>query len=259
MSSAQLVISRAIQNGARSGSDGRGLSAAEVAALRVAQAQDMQDFWYSGLLTLGEAIWSLDKKQFSWATAKFYYSTFYFCRAILSAHSISIEFCQIPKPTGTKSSDGHFAWRSMQQARGQKTGRNTHDSVLKYFETNSVVNRLTGQTIGQSLDQIPSWLSKQRNAANYTRSRFADPEPTECMKILSRTSARKALTLYLDDPQLTYAFDSDHAIFAYPVELAKELSTLSSLSTNSDELALLKRCLSDDSGPFSNLHRLFSS
>jgi hypothetical protein len=97
---------------------------AEAFQLRSALVEDARDAIYSGVLTIGEAAQGLDRRLFTWATVKLYYSVFYLTRAMLGVNGIALFYVN-GKP---------YVWTAKAGALPVKSSGTTHAAVLKAFE-----------------------------------------------------------------------------------------------------------------------------
>jgi hypothetical protein len=162
---------------------GRLLSRLEVAKLSAALRSDAGDFYYSSWVSFLDAINSVNKGFYTWATVKFYYSVFYAFRASLALDGVCI----------------------------------FHVDRSAY-----VLSAKPGASPSSSTQQIDlmdaiDWLIAQREFANYGRARFSEPAAGREFDHVSANGVRKSVNAYIADRSLAYAFDPDHAIVAYPL------------------------------------------
>ena len=99
-----------------------------------------------------------------------------------------------------------------------------------------------------------------RDEANYKNARFIEPNiPPHFVKIVNG-SIRLACQSYLSDNTGLYAFDHEHAILAYPLEVIKWTLKLSHERRQppykSDDMPFLRELLSDKNGPMSYFLRI---
>jgi hypothetical protein len=216
------------------------MSAPQARASYDACRSDANDYWYAGLISLGEACIGIGAQRFSWATVKAYYSAFYLSRAALAFTGTAIEY--LP----WKGRFHHYVWASRAGQCPSKIAGNTHDSVLRYVDSQAVIPRLAGQYIGSQL--VGDWLIGQRNSANYTGGRFPDPLPTQCLERIASTGVRQTLVAYAGDTSYLYTFDPDHAIISYPFELAKLLASAEPKQFEDSEMRHLDKLFRTPSG-----------
>jgi len=224
-------------------------NAAEAQAFQRAATLDAHAYWYSGLVSLGEACQGVQKSRYTWATVKAYYATFYLSRAFLGFAGVCVEYLH----SGSKTR--HYVWRSTAGSGPTRLSGNTHDAVLRYVDANGSIPRLTGQTIAS--DAVGEWLIAQRNRANYGEARFSDPSPTPCMSYISTIDKRRLLQAYIEDNALLFTFDPAHAILAYPVTVARLLSTTERSEFSDDDVRHLNGLYRDSVGPLAFSHSLF--
>ena len=67
------------------------------------------------------------------------------------------------------------------------------------------------------------WKMEKRIQANYSNSRFCEPEAPEHYEQIARLGVRRAITAYLDPSFAMLAFDRDHAIVAFPLTVLRIL------------------------------------
>lgn len=222
------------------------LTSAQAAVLERMLAQDAMAYTYSGIISLADAISGVDRKAFSWSTVKSYYSIFYFLRAILAMKKICI-FYQGSSPFIALSVAGKVP---------EKTKGNTHAVVLSQFKTYAKSHWLLSQEIdgGNALD----WSRSLREEANYKISRFIEPNVPKQFSSLVQVGSRKAVTSYINDDQL--AFDSDHAIIAYPLKalvfIVSDLKSAGMQFSAVDRQFLSSLC-KDKDGPIPAFNALF--
>jgi uncharacterized protein (UPF0332 family) len=245
MSAGQIVANTIIAGTQRPAT--HALNDAEATKLKLALQRDASDYWYSGLVSLGEAISGATHGRFSWATVKAYYASFYLSRALLGNKGIALWYLD-GKP---------YRWEAIAGCLPRKITGKTHDGTLKLFDECRVVPAMCGQQIG-FIDSA-DWLIQQRNLANYKDCRFVDPQPTTCFRKIAEGKLRHCIEAYFTDKDWTYCFDADHAILAFPMELAKQLRAVTRFGVNLNERAHLQTLYRDTSGPYPWAVRLFSS
>ena len=224
------------------------LSNPQAQQLRSALIADARDAVYSGMLTIGEATQGLDRRLFTWATVKLYYSAFYLIRSLLGIQGIGLIYV----------GSSPFIWRASAGERPIKRSGNTHGVVLKAFKDFMPGNVLLSQTVGvyEPLD----WLTAKREAANYKTVRFSEPDAPAHFLTVERYGIRRLLGDYLGDDQHLFAFDPDHAMLAFPIEtmkLAIEAQRIAGMaSLTPEEVAFLAGQCFDRNGPIADFRRL---
>lgn len=218
-------------------------------ALRAALTDDAADYFHSGLVSVGDAVRSIDAGLYTWATVKLYYSVFYFCRAMLADTQTAIlYFGSTP-----------YQLKNVVGATPQKVSGNTHKVVLALFTRQFSGNLL----MSQQIDSIApfEWMTNLREQANYKLSRFVEPETPTHFKKLEKIGLRKSIGAYIADKTYIYAFDPDHAALAFPLlTLAQTISSLGAASLAAiqarTDKSFLQKLLADKHGPFTDLLRI---
>lgn len=225
------------------------LTALQAVTLNASLKQDATSYAYSGIITLSEAIISVERGSYSWATIKAYYSVFYFLRAILAANGIAVFYCGM-KPWILSSLFGE------QPKQGKK---NTHEIVISEFKKRLSDHWLLTQPIGLS-DPL-YWIKTKREYANYTAARFIEPGIPDHFSKISSIGTRQAVTSYFQSTNDLLAFDEDHAILAYPIQslihTIKEIKRVFGLPIfKKDDEKFLSTLCRDKKGPIPDFQRL---
>lgn len=190
------------------------LSAEKVSLLTSTLADDAINLYFKGLLSICEAISSINKRLYSWSVVKAYYSVFYFLRcslalngyAIIRNKSLYLFKIKDGEQPGKKTSDKY---------------RNDHVCVINvYCDLYSSSDILQSNTID---GKVPySWMMNCRNQINYRQREFYDPEPPEFLKVIAAMvdsiGIDQLITEYIDDPKFLYCFQEDHACLALPIK-----------------------------------------
>ena len=170
---------------------------------------DAVDLYFKGALSASEAINSVAKKHYSWATVKLYYAVFYFLRSTLAAKQIAL-LRHLRSFVYVKGFSGEAFC-----AAGSNT---THDSVLRV--TNAVFSRvdlLLSNSIESENPYI--WLKEKRERINYKERYFHEPDVVDFWQAIDQTRDLEALiNMYLNDVRLVYCFQEDHACLALPLK-----------------------------------------
>lgn len=178
-------------------------------------------YYFNGVISILEAIRGIDCKCFTWSVVKAYYSAFYSMRAYLAYVGVNINF---------ESSDNHYYSYDSSNLK-IKLKRNTHASVLMAYK-NEVSTRSIIQKFGD-LD-IPEWLKKQRELANYINPIFSDPQPHASQPTFSKKNIYQLVEEYVKDID-TYCYDQEHAVIAFPIKLILTAKGAQTASPNYDE------------------------
>ena len=217
------------------------LTPVEALSLQNGLLADSADFYYAAWITFLDAVNGLNKGFYTWATVKLYYSVFYAFRASLAQSKI----CAFHLKQSSFTVDAVAGMKPV-----SCTEQGTHKTVLKTFQRRFATHPLVSQQIG--LDDAVDWLMKQREAANYNRSRFTEQECGDHFNFLAGNGLRVALNAYLNDHVYLYTFDPDHAILAYPVValrlIGNSVTAAASFSLESIERDFLKQRARDHAG-----------
>jgi hypothetical protein len=225
------------------------LNASTASQLALALGVDAAENYYSAAVSVGDAIGGINRRFFSWATVKLYYSAFYAVRSLLASEGHCL-FHVGKKPKWIHSHAGAQMTPALQS---------THLTVLRYFEKNYPTHPLVAQPIGT----IPAlqWLYDRRLEANYTNSGFGEPEAPSHFERISSMGVRRAVEAYMADGA-SHQFDADHSMLALPL-LALKLAH-EKLVTNGREIQeegdrfLKTVAFKDGSGPIPRLRALLN-
>lgn len=186
---------------------------------------DAEMYYYNGYVSICDAVNGAINKSWSWSVIKLYYSTFFLCRSFLAMNGYAVSFLGKSEKwikAGNTETLNVFPKKrtiSFDQNHDKKILSGTHGAVLFLFEDVMKNNILLSQDID---DLYPTeWMMRERETANYRECYFKDPFPMDSMKMTNNLGALDLLKAYILDDNLTYAFDKDHSIFAYPIELLK--------------------------------------
>ena len=248
MHRAQTVANQALRGRGPATIASKALTSTEAAQLRSALVEDARDAIYSGVLTISEAAQGLDRKLFTWATVKLYYSVFYLTRAILGINGTGLFYVNRTP----------YAWTATAGALPGKRSGTTHAAVLEAFEDFMSGSLLLSQTIGA--DEPFSWLMTKREEANYKTAKFTEPSPPPHFVNVQRHGVRRLVGNYVTDDVHLFTFDPDHAMLAFPIETMKQaLQALRAAGAAglvpNDTTFLASQCF-DRTGPIAELRRL---
>jgi hypothetical protein len=214
------------------------LSKQSAVDLRSSLMEDANDLRYKGLLSLCEAVSSMSNGLFSWAAVRLYYSTFYFLRSSLAAKGYAVIHNKCLYLLRAKEGE-------KPQKKSSKRYRNDHIGVINiYRDLYASSDKLQSNTVD---DLNPyEWLMQKRNQVNYWEREFHDPSSSDFLKVIADRVKAKALdslvTLYIEDKDYIYCFQSDHACLALPIKRA--ILTSSDLCSAGASLIVTKKKLS---------------
>jgi len=192
------------------------LGTKECSVLEADLQEDAKDIYFKGLLSLCEAICSINRNLYSWATVKLYYSVFYFLRSSLAAKGYaivrnkSLYLLRVHRGERPKKKDA-------------KRYRSDHTGMINIyrdlFEESDILESNTIQDLNPY-----HWLMERRNQVNYSERKFHEPEWPHFLGAAAKQAEKRTLdslvALYVDDPDYLYCFQSDHACLALPLKRA---------------------------------------
>jgi hypothetical protein len=230
--------------GAEGGFLDRPCSTAEALRIDSLLQIDASNYLYSACVSIGDALQGLEKSLFTWSTVKLYYSTFYLLRALLALSGRALVY------------DGYKP-RTLLCKAGENPGalggkiRGTHQLVIAYFEKSFPSSPLLSQDIAN--ERPFEWLINRREEANYAAGRFEDPSCPPHFGSVVRVGVRKATAGYIADHTYLYAFDPDHAMLAFPIEVLKATLAHPRINlvsnTGIDSQRFFRSIFADRSGP----------
>ena len=202
---------------------------------------------YSALVSLADSVNGLNAGFYSWTVVKLYYSVFYTLQSLLASDGVALFY------VGSSP-----FWVDLQPGNRPASGSSSsHKTVMKIYRGRFPGAFLLSQQI--ALQEPLMWFQQQREFVNYKIGKFAEPSHYPVFNgILKQRMSRTALATYLTED--TYAFDPDHAIFAYPITALKILKSAFNLQTLFDEgqTSYLKSIFHDKTGPIPGFQRIFS-
>ena len=228
-----------------------GLSAPQASSLRKALSGDAQDYYYTAWAAFVAGAGSTVAESYNWAAAQMYYAAFYCIRATLAQNGHCL-FYWLKSP---------FSVTATQGANPRKERGTTHAVVIDLFRRKYSHHLLLSQTVEEI--NAPTWLAKIRETAQYG-NKTADPDVPRCFARAKQYGVRRVMETYLADSNLLYAFDPEHAVIAYPLQLlvmARPVLARGVSETDTRQLVpqesldFLKKLARDKSGPVSAMVR----
>ena len=167
------------------------------------------DFFYKGVLSINEGIISAKHKNFSWATVKLYYATYYFLRASLCCNKIAFV---------RKEKDGYH-FENIPEDKPKRNSKPDHIAAVDLFKLHfSTSDFLQSNTI--NCINAYDWLRQQRENVNYKHRTFFEPDISNIWDSISTEFDNDGIEFwirkYIDED--IYAFLDDHAIIALPIK-----------------------------------------
>lgn len=207
---------------------------------------DTDAFFLNGIISIGAAINSLNRSNFSWAFIQSYYSLFFFARAFNGLNQYAIIYIN-RRPYGIK----------IQPSEGFSKHRgNSHQVVLNQFKKIFAHDVLLQNQIEGS--SPVDWFQNSRNHINYTLNPFTDPVPPISL-YQYQDDLRHWILTYINDSGHLYTFDPKHCYIAYPIQLFLRIFDYYARDErinrfiNEERLRFLKMNFSDDKGPIAPL------
>jgi len=183
-------------------------------------------------------------RYYSWSTVKLYYATFYMIRGMLANAGVCIWYSG-NKPMILKAAAGE----RMRRPPGAKRAGTTHGIVLETAKRELSTDIIFSQPIA-GMHPV-EWMRERREEANYWHSRLVEPGVPDQMKMVHQHGLRRLVTTYLGDA-LTFAFDPDHAIIAFPVlvwkRLREQILAQSGPALDDQEQSYLRSLFVDNAG-----------
>ncbi len=214
---------------------------------------DANDYYFKGVLSLCEAINSIDRELFSWATVKLYYSVYY---QILSAIAAN-EYILIRKK------GLYYLKNRVGEKPAKVNARSEHTQILKLFGN---LFKSTDILQTNAINGISSyeWLMNKRHQVNYKERMFNDPDCSDFWRnirsYVTNNSLEQLLDKYIYDKGYIYCFQQEDACLALPIKrtlLSKSLLETRNLflPLESKKKTLLAKLLTVKSGALSNMQR----
>lgn len=168
---------------------------------------------YSSIVSIADALRGIEDQYYTWGGVKLYYSVFYSIRAALALDRYCIFY------VGKKPKWTYVAPGAIPNNPSPRSLQNTHKIVLNLFRAKRPGADILSQTIGS--DDPFAWMMERREEFNYKHAKFSEPEPPPCFRFVARSGMRKSVIAYIEDDTSLFAFDEDHAILAYPIQVLK--------------------------------------
>jgi hypothetical protein len=227
---------------------------ADAAYIAQVLCDDAKDYLYSGIISFANACASVRVGYYSWSTVKLYYATFYMIRGLLANAGICVWYMG-NKPMLLRAAAGE----QMRKPPGGKKAGTTHGLVLETAKRELSNDVIFSQPIAGI--HAVEWMRERREEANYWHSRFVEPGVPDHMKMVHQNGLRRLISAYVSDV-LSFAFDPDHAIIAYPILVWKRLrEQILALGAafDEEEQSYLRSLFVDSAGPLTAIRILLES
>lgn len=223
------------------------IRAADESRLRSALRADAADQYYCALVSLLSSLRCVETGFYAWGAVQAYYSYFYSCRSWLANNGVCVFH-----------SGGHANKKSKAYYVRCRVGEvvkpikgTTHESAVRLFAECGGAVKFGEQPIGSH--SPGRWLQSVRESANYRMSRFSDPVPMDCFRLVTSNGVRRSVVEYLEEGNSYLAYDADHAAVALPIvtlkRLSAELKARSNSLMNEEQVSLVMGTSIDRNGP----------
>lgn len=207
------------------------LSSLNVANLQLAANLDLIDYYFKALISLYEAIYALEKRNFSWATVKLYYCIFYLLQTELLLRGILI----------IRGRFLHKLTLQVGESPEGKKDRSDHKGTISiYMDSFRSSDPLLSNQIGGEDSYV--WFMHQRERINYRERYFNEPNHPDfwsgpVSNGIASGNAESVIEMYLNDDAMSFTFQEDHAIIALPLRKFLEVVRLLKNYGNPDILS----------------------
>lgn len=175
---------------------------------------DAKDLYFKGLLSLFEALKSVNDKLFSWATIKIYYSLYYFLRCTMAVNGVAL--IRQKSLYYLKAIEGESPVN-----KANKRYNSDHSGTINYFIDLFSSDILLSQTIDST--NVYNWMMDKREQINYRERQFNEPNQSTFWNFISEQinegRLSKLITDYISD-RFILCFQEEHAVLAIPIKRA---------------------------------------
>lgn len=174
--------------------------------------RDAVGFYYNALVSFAQGLYSISKKNYSWASVQLYYSVYYACRATLGFDKYII----------IRKGD-LFKLKITEAEQTQRlNSRNDHKMTIDYYK------RTYGHTdylLSNNIDNIDfyTWIAELREITHYKQKHFKEPD---CLNpfnsIASELKSGKMICNLLEHYSTNwnlYCFQEEYAAIVGPYRL----------------------------------------
>lgn len=194
------------------------LTSDNIAPLKNAVAEDTADLYFKAILSIAEAINSLNRGLHSWSVVKLYYSVFYLLKCALVARG----YCFI-KSSGIYTIKMEIGEKPVKRDVGKRNGdaiRGDHKTVISTYIKEAGVsdfflsNHIDGDIV------VFDWIMKMREDVHYRNRNFHEPDEYIFSADLFKTGnlGAKVAEYFLNS---AYCFTKEDCCLAVPLWLAR--------------------------------------
>lgn len=172
---------------------------------------EISSYYYKALLSYIESISALEKKLFSWATVRLYYSVFYAVRAYLACKNIAI-LRQERRLYYIKVKEGEYFKRCEDHT-------DHKGSMLTFCKLFKNVDPLLSNNIDEI--DVYHWMMRKREEVNYKDMDFHDPLPPEFWRTINTEVQEYGISNIIEklvNDNWLYCFQEEYAILGIPTK-----------------------------------------
>ena len=171
---------------------------------------EIASYYYKSLLSYMESIVALDKKLFSWATIKLYYSVFYSVKAYLACQNIAI----------LRANRRLFYVKAKENESISRCGDTTdHKGTILTLNKLYRNDKLLSNNIDDM--DVYQWMMRKREEVNYKDLDFHDPNAPDFWRILNEEIEQDGIKTVIDhmvEDDWLYCFQDEYAILGIPTK-----------------------------------------
>jgi len=212
---------------------------------------DIKKYFYSAVISIGNALFDIDNGFYSWAIAELYYSVFYMSRVLIGYEHVGVFY----------SNNKPYLLKAIQNESPKKLTGNTHNIIINQVEKWNLFPGIINQKINN--EDPFAWLTERRTESNYSRPKFTEPDVPPCLKEVKIKGIRRSVMKYLNDTVAYFPFDAENAIVALPLfqlgYIKQKASVLGLDIIDEEDRVYLKTLIRDRDGPISVLNELVVS
>ena len=184
---------------------------ADLARYRIEKNRDMATFYYKAVMSLAEGIACVARKNYTWATIKLYYSTYFSLRAsLLSRYYVLVR---------ANRNLYYFEIKPGAVFLSPQKDNTDHGGTIEVYEN------IFGSSDFMCIDEIEgvsllAWLKNCREIVNYKDEEFHDPEVSELWEYIDRKMESTSVSMLVDEfinKKKECCTSSDTAIVAIPI------------------------------------------
>lgn len=181
--------------------------------------QDAIGFYYNALLSFLEGCEQLNKRQYSWAIVKLYYTVYYCARAQMGFHNFLV----------LRKGNKLFGLHLIEGAKPHKcNGRNDHNTILELYKRDYSANYILSNTINGV--KYPDYMMDIRETTNYKQQSMKEPYRLDLFDDLDdKIKADKTTAMVLEEwlaDQNVYCFQENSAYLVTTYIMLKETAAI---------------------------------